>query len=595
MRHEIIKCYDFVFKQVYNSGKLYFFISFFFVISSGILPIVFSFVFKQIIDTIGNMFRIETIRDSHSAIVLIIIYIGIIIFQDIILMSKNAIYRVCSISFIFNIQSLLVKKISKIHYEKLYSPQFQDDYANVLTNSQYEPLQVITSLFTVISLIIQFVISATILCNFNFIIFISIILCLIPNMISKLALEDNYVSLWENQIQNYRKMNYFFDISTSKTFLKEIRLYNLKNYFSKKREKHYLSIIKIWDKFSKNEFFKTMLTQFIAYIGICGAIIWLLSEILHKKLVISDFIFYWGVIFSLQNLCLNLVGNVSSNYKSMLFVKKIIDFINLKEEMCFGTKLLLKQTHHTFKFENVFFKYEGSNRTALKNINLEISTGEKICIVGRNGCGKTTLINLLLRNLLPSSGKILLDGVDINNYSNEEYSSLFSCVYQDWQKYAVTLRDYIAFGDLKNINNMQRIELAAKKAVASEFITKLKGKYESILTRMFDIEGEELSVGQWQKLVIARAFFSNSNVLIFDEPTSAIDSLSELEIYENINNLPADKMVLLISHRMYAPKKADKVIFIDSGSIVDVGTHKDLIKRCRGYVELFNAQAKGYK
>ena len=205
------------------------------------------------------------------------------------------------------------------------------------------------------------------------------------------------------------------------------------------------------------------------------------------------------------------------------------------------------------------------------------------------------MINLLLRNLLPSSGKILLDGVDINNYSNEEYSSLFSCVYQDWQKYAVTLRDYIAFGDLKNINNMQRIELAAKKAVASEFITKLKGKYESILTRMFDIEGEELSVGQWQKLVIARAFFSNSNVLIFDEPTSAIDSLSELEIYENINNLPADKMVLLISHRMYAPKKADKVIFIDSGSIVDVGTHKDLIKRCRGYVELFNAQAKGYK
>ena len=200
-----------------------------------------------------------------------------------------------------------------------------------------------------------------------------------------------------------------------------------------------------------------------------------------------------------------------------------------------------------------------------------------------------------MRNLLPTSGEIFLDGVNINEYSIDTYSKLFYCVYQDWQKYAVSINNYIAFGNLKKTNEKEKIELAAKKSTADSFIQSLKEKYDSILTRMFDPEGRELSIGQWQKLAVSRAFFSDSCVYIFDEPTSAVDAISESEIYKNIDKISSDKLVILISHRMYAPKKADKILFMKKGSISDVGTHDELMKKCNEYSKLFNMQVQNYK
>lgn len=272
-----------------------------------------------------------------------------------------------------------------------------------------------------------------------------------------------------------------------------------------------------------------------------------------------------------------------------------MNFIYSKGKNCFGKTLADKGKDHIFEFRNVSFAYEGSDRVALKNINFKISTGEKVCIVGINGCGKTTLINILLRNLLPTSGEVFLDGININDYTNEEYSKLFSCVYQDWQKYAVNLKEYIAFGNLKNLDKKEKIELAIKKSTADSFVNNLKEKYESILTRMFDTEGEELSIGQWQKLALSRAFFSDSDVYIFDEPTSAVDALSEAEIYKNIDEFSSDKIVILISHRMYIPQKADKILFMREGTLLDVGIHDELMKRCDDYAKLFKVQAQNYK
>ena len=590
MKYNITNQYRFILKLVHNSGKLVFLISFLSVIISGILPIISSLVFKKIIDLINYAFLNGEIDYFYNAIYLILSYIGITIIQDITLVSKAIIYRICGVSLTFNIQNLLVEKVNSIHYEKIYSPKFQDEYSNVLMNSQNEPLQIVTSLFEICSLAIQLLINVLILCKFNFMIFTEIVVCLIPNIALKLKLKKDYVSLWDRQIQNYRKMNYFFDISTSKTFLKEVRLYGIKDYLSKKRKKYYLDILHIWNKFSKDEFLKTVLTQLIACAGVFLASVWLIFETLNKGFTVSDFIFYWGIIFSLQNLCTRLVSNISSNYESMLFIKKLMNFVYSKEESCFGKALPYNGKNHVFEFRNVSFTYEGSNRIALKNINFKISTGEKICIFGINGSGKTTLINILLRNLLPTSGQVFLDGININDYMNDEYLKLFSCIYQDWNKYAVNLKEYVAFGNIKNLNEEERIELATKKSTAYGFVHSLKRKYESILTRMFDTEGEELSIGQWQKLALSRVFFADSDVYIFDEPTSAADALSEAEIYKNIYEFSSDKLMILISHRLYVSQKADKILFMKDGAILDIGTHDELMKRCNDYVELFKSQ-----
>ena len=249
---------------------------------------------------------------------------------------------------------------------------------------------------------------------------------------------------------------------------------------------------------------------------------------------------------------------------------------------------------YILEFRNVSFKYPNTEKSVIRNMNFKIETGEKIALVGKNGCGKTTLINLILRIFDPTEGTVLLNGIDIKEYEYEEYLKFFSAVFQDYQLYAVKLCDYISFGNVKNSENTLKIKQAVTSATADEFIKKSKNGFESKLTTLFDKQGLELSGGQWQKLAIARTFFSDANMLIFDEPTSALDSISESKIYKNIEQLGKDKTSIFISHRMYSSKLAKRIIYIENGEILNDGTHEELMKNSTGYKELFEEQANKY-
>jgi ABC-type multidrug transport system fused ATPase/permease subunit len=244
------------------------------------------------------------------------------------------------------------------------------------------------------------------------------------------------------------------------------------------------------------------------------------------------------------------------------------------------------------EFKNVYFRYP-KGQLVLKNISFTINPGESIALVGANGAGKSTIIKLICRFYDVTSGEILINGVNIKNLKLSNWYEHMGTLFQDFVHYYLTVRENIVLGNPSKIDEKQ-IRAAAKKAGADEFIEKLPKKYDQPLGREYE-DGEELSIGQWQKLAIARAFYRSSPLLILDEPTSAIDAEAEYEIFNNLEKAYKNKSLILVSHRFSTVRNANKIFVIEDGKIAEHGTHDRLIKLNGKYASMFNIQAKGYK
>ena len=229
-----------------------------------------------------------------------------------------------------------------------------------------------------------------------------------------------------------------------------------------------------------------------------------------------------------------------------------------------------------------------------RSVNLVIEPGDTVVLVGLNGAGKTTLIKLITRLYDPTEGVILLDGHDIREYATDELYSIYGIIFQDFGKYAVNAAENIAFGNIRTEVDPSLIRHAAQQSGADLFIEKLPEKYNTPLMRYFENNGIELSVGQWQKLSIARAFYSDSDIVILDEPTASLDAMAEQEIYNQFDSLRKDKTTIFVSHRLSSATVANKIVVLCNGSIIELGSHDELMSLHGHYYELFSAQAKRY-
>ena len=249
---------------------------------------------------------------------------------------------------------------------------------------------------------------------------------------------------------------------------------------------------------------------------------------------------------------------------------------------------------HTIEFRHVSFAYPGSERKVIDDVNLTFSPGETVVLVGLNGAGKTTLIKLLTRLYDPTEGQILLDGRDLREYDVREYYDLFGIIFQDFGKYAVSVEDNIRFGNIKAERDAEKIREAARMASVDGYISNLPAGYETMLMKYFDPDGTELSIGQWQKLSVARAFYSDSDIVILDEPTASLDAIAEQEIFSQFDKLRHGKMTVFVSHRLSSATVASKIVVLEAGRVIEEGTHTELMASRGKYYDLFSTQAKRY-
>jgi ATP-binding cassette subfamily B protein len=249
--------------------------------------------------------------------------------------------------------------------------------------------------------------------------------------------------------------------------------------------------------------------------------------------------------------------------------------------------------HGEIRFEHVTFAYPGAESNALTDLSFTVKPGETLAIVGRNGAGKTTLFKLICRLYDPSEGRILIDGIDIRDVDPVELRSQIGAMFQDYVTYQATAAENIGLGNVPDITDRERIEVAGKQAGADELISGLPEGYDTALGKWFD-HGVNLSGGEWQKVALARAFMRDAKILLLDEPTSALDAQAEYDLFERLRSLTRGRTAIYISHRFSTVRRADRIVFLEHGRLVEEGTHGELMRLNGRYARLFRMQASAY-
>jgi ATP-binding cassette, subfamily B, bacterial len=393
-----------------------------------------------------------------------------------------------------------------------------------------------------------------------------------------------------------RQMDYLRQVAGSREGAKEVKLFGLNKFFTNRFQALANQIYKEDVALSRSKLIVGGLLGVIGTLGYYGAYVYVIWRTLHGAYDIGYFTFLTAAIQQASSNLQQVFSTASGIADQALFLTDLIAFFDMKPTVQSNPNGLRtpQPIRRGFEFRNVSFAYPGTDRTVLKNFSLTLSPGERIALIGENGQGKTTVVKLITRLYDPTEGQILLDGIDLREYSLEDLHSHIGVIFQDFMRFEMTARENISVGRVDRPHQQADIESAAHKSLADTVVTKLAGGYDQMLGRRFE-GGVELSGGEWQKIALARAYLRDAQLLILDEPTAALDARSELEVFERFAELTEGKMALLISHRFSTVRMADRIVVLEGGRLIEEGNHQQLMAHAGVYAGMFEMQAASYR
>jgi ATP-binding cassette subfamily B protein len=334
----------------------------------------------------------------------------------------------------------------------------------------------------------------------------------------------------------------------------------------------------------------------VGTLGYYGAYAVIIYRTVMGDFTIGTLTFLAGSFRQSRSLIQSVLISLSSIYEQSLYLSDLFTFFDVRPSVVTkpGASAVPRPLQTGFRFENVGFRYPGSQRWAVRGLTFSFEPHERIALVGENGAGKTTLVKLLARLYDPDDGRILLDGVDLRDYDLDSLRKNIGIIFQDFVRYDFVLRENIGVSQVEALDDDARIREAARRSLADSVAQRVPQGFDQMLGRRFD-NGVELSGGEWQKVALARAYMREAQVLILDEPTAALDARAEYEVFLRFAELTKGRMAVLISHRFSTVRMADRILVLKGGELVDDGTHEELVARGGLYAELFSLQAAGYR
>lgn len=589
----IVKAYLFSFKEVFASYPIGFIAYFLIQILNTFSQYAFLYINRWVLNDISQMINDKSLAVFRNVVLLFLISL-VLSFVFVLLNYLGSLFNQKQhIRFDEYINAKMAKKSLELDISYFDNPEFYDKISRArkgktrLSFIVYRVIFFITNIISVLvalSISISYDVKSTLL-----IVFFSVPMVFTQGRYIKF--KYNYE---KNSQREQRKISYLANVLLGKFAAKEIRFFDIDDFIVNKYKT-------VWNKYSTglkriihSQGMADSLLASLPMVGIMVAMYFVIINIINGDGLIGDFTFYIGIYVSLSSSIYRLIEDISKVTESELSISDYRDFISLSPVINNeGTRKL--EGIKDIKFEDVTFYYPNSNIPALNNVSFEIYPKKKNAIVGINGSGKTTLIKLLLRFYDTSSGKILINGVDIKEYDVDALRNCFSAVFQDYMIYSLSLRDNIAISSYSERDNDQRINNVLNMVNLADLMKEKGCSLDSLVSRDFSDDGIELSRGQKQKIAIARSIFSYADFLILDEATSSLDTESEQKLISILEEAYSEKGILYVAHRLAYMASMDNIIVLKDGQVIEQGTHNDLMNNYGEYYKLYSIQAEKYR
>lgn len=490
----------------------------------------------------------------------------------------------------FDLVKLYGRKVMELNYEDLENPSILDMFEKSKTGFDLygffdKIVSIISNLFTLIGY-------SVILFTYNWLMLLIVLLVVAVNLFCNKQKNKYYYKMSEESAPINRKFTYLVNLMLGFDYAKEIKVNNLSTYITEKYDSNLVWFKKILTK---------IYNKLLIYTGISSLVSILQTLVLYsvvaystimKSITIGDFTMYIAAISAASASMLEIVVSFADINQNMKYATDMRLFFELERKTeKSGVKPAFNSDNLQITFKNVSFRYPGTQRWALHNVNFTVRKGEKISIVGTNGSGKTTLIKLLLRLYEPTEGEIIINGINIDQYDYTEYIDLFAPVLQDYKIFAFSCKENVV---LNREYDEQKLYKALYDSGLEEKIARLPEGVMTSVYKLFDENGVEFSGGENQRLAIARAIYKDAPVILLDEPTANLDPLAEYDIYITLYKMLNDKTSFFVSHRLASSRFCDRIFVLNDGELISDGSHDELMKKCDLYREMFDKQSQYY-
>ena len=495
-----------------------------------------------------------------------------------------------------HMNDVLLAKSVEVDLEYYESPRYYDTLHRAQREAPFRPISIVNGLAQIGQNGISLLAIAALLFSFHWIIAVILFIAVISGTAVRLQYTGKMYRLEREQTSAERQAGYLNWMLTDCSHAKEIRLFDLGPLFVSRFRDLRRELRRGRLAITRRRSIADFAAQTAATAVIYSLYAYLVYQAMWGKATLGDLAMYYQAFQRVQGSLQGILSSLAGLYEDNLFLSNLYEFLDLK-------RTVVEPVHASpvpqpmqcgIVLDHVNFQYPGGNRKALEDISLTIRPGEVVALVGENGSGKTTLIKLLCRLYDPTGGTITIDGVDLRQFETKALRHEIAIIFQDYAHYHLTARENIWFGNTALPPDHERVIAAARRSGADDVISALPHGYDTILGKRFE-DGEELSIGEWQKVALARAFMRDAEIIVLDEPTSSMDAKAEYEVFQSFRQLVSGRTAILISHRFSTVRMADRIFVLKQGRVIESGSHEELVRRGGTYARLFEMQAQHYR
>lgn len=574
--------------------------------TSAFLPAAGLYATKLLIDAVGKATtgQLDAAGGYAHLALLLALQVGIGALGAVLGSFQNTSRELLGDSLQNGITLQILHKAVNLEVEKFEDSETYDALQNAYREVGARPLGVLTQVIALFQAVITLASVGVLMARLGPLVLPLVLLASVPGVFVQSRFGSESYRMLRRRTQDARVQNYLGSVLTSDSLVKEVRLFHFEPYLIARWQEYHLKFRAQLVPLVQRRNAWTLLASLLSAVLVGLATLGVLARAARGEITVGDFSLFALGIVQVQGQFSSLLSGVSGIYQNLLYIRNLFEFLELPARDPEAGEVW-QGPIETVEFEDVSFRYPLTTRDVLSGLSFSVRRGQALALVGENGAGKTTAIKLLTRLFQPTGGRILLNGLDAARYSARSIQSEMSIIFQDFGQYQMSARDNVVLGSegaedggksdtrSENAAGGHQVQQAAGRSGADAFLRELPGGYDTLLGRMFS-GGRQLSGGQWQKVALARLYYRKASLLVFDEPTAALDAASEFETVTRLREQAGERITVVISHRFSTVRLADTIVVLGDGRVTESGSHAELLELNGRYAALYRLQASGY-